>query len=264
VRRTVAYAAGLITMSVIWTACGDPGTSDGGRLPPSNSYAGTWRLIKGNGPDGEVPMVKGYRITLNITGEQVGGTAACNSYGGDVAIDGHSFRLKGGLQMTEMGCAPQVHDSEAAYVDALTDIDTIARDADTLTLTGPATELDFELVPPPPVAQLTDTVWHLESLIEGTGPDGTVSSAAPARLVLRRDGTVSGSTGCRSLEGEWIERGDEILFTRLAAEGQCSADLQEQDGHVVGALGDGFTTDIEGRTLTVFSKGELGLQYKAE
>jgi heat shock protein HslJ len=82
--------------------------------------------------------------------------------------------------------------------------------------------------------------------------------------VLTSDGTLSGSTGCRELEGEWTERGDELLFTRLAAEGHCSEDLKEQDSHVLSVLGDGFTARIDGQTLMLLSKGELGLGYRAE
>jgi heat shock protein HslJ len=194
----------------------------------------------------------------------VAGTAACNSYGGNAQIEGDSFRVADGLSMTEMGCAPNVMDSEAAYLDALTRVNTIARDGETLTLAGPETELRFEFLPPPPTAHLTDTRWRLESLIEGTGPEGIVTSAAPAQLVLRNNGALSGSTGCRDFDGEWIERSDEILFTQLAASGSCRADLQEQDGHVLGVLGDGFTAHIEGQTLTILSRGDLGLQYRAE
>lgn len=249
-------------LCLVVTACENAATLKGETPPSSSSYAGTWRLTHGRGPDGDVPLVKGYRITLNID-ERVRGTSACNSYGGDVAIDEESFRLKDGLEMTLIGCAPKVMDSEELYLDALAAVDTIARDQDTLILSGPDTELRFELLPPPPIAQLTDTPWQLESLIEGAGREGTAKSAAPARLILRSDGKLSGSTGCRDLEGEWIQRGDEILFTKLAAEGHCPAELQDQDGHVVEVLGDGFTAEIEAQILTLVSKGELALRYTA-
>ena len=211
-----------------------------------------------------MPVIKGYRITLDITDRKAGGTAACNSYGGDVDINGDSFRLKGGLLMTEMACDEEAMDSEAAYVDALATVDTIAREGNSLTLTGPDAELHFEGLSPPPIAQLTDTIWRLESLIEGTGPEGTAVSAAPARLVLSGDGELSGSTGCREFEGEWLQRGDEIVFTTFTTQGDCPPGLQEQDSHILGVLGDGFTAEIEEQSLTVFAKAELGLNYIAE
>jgi heat shock protein HslJ len=148
-------------------------------------------------------------------------------------------------------------------VSALLDVTSIARQDDRLTLTGPGSELHFELLPLVPTAELTDTLWELESLIEGSGPDGVGSSAFPAGLTLSSDGSVTGSTGCRRLEGKWVENGDEILFTELSAEGNCQDELERQDEHVVTVLGDGFTAEIDGRTLTLFSAGELGLVYRA-
>ena len=220
--------------------------------------------MEGGGPEGEVRLVDGYRITLTVNGGEVGGTSACNTYGGPLDSDDDSFAVKGGLSMTEMGCNPKVMEAEASYLAALGDVDSASRDGDTLTLTGPDTELLFEFQPPAPVAQLTDTDWHLESLLEGTGNEASGMSASPAQLMLKSDGTLSGSTGCRSFEGEWVRRGDEILFTRLASEGQCPPELQQQDGHVLGVLGDGFTADVEAQSLTVFSRAELGLQYSAK
>nr|MBA2599931.1 META domain-containing protein [Actinomycetota bacterium] len=256
--------AGLIALCVIAIACGEAGQPSRGGPTSSIPYAGTWRLTDGRGPDGEVPLGKGYRITLDISDRKAGGTAACNIYGGDLDINGDYFSLKGGLVMTEMACDPQAMDSEAAYVDALAAVDTIAWEGNSLTLTGPDAELHFEGLSPPPIAQLTDTIWRLDSLIEGTGPEGTAVSAAPARLILRGDGELSGSTGCREFEGEWLRRGDEILFTRFTTEGDCPPDLEEQDNYIVGVLGDGFTAEIEEQSLMVFGKAELGLHYVAE
>jgi heat shock protein HslJ len=262
-RRRVKGIAVSIGLSVLAVTCGVAGTPRNDGPPSTNTYEGAWVLVHGRSHGGEVPLVDGYRITLTLADDEVGGTAACNSYGGRVAIVGDSFSLKDGLSMTEMACAPHVMGSESAYIAALSAVDMITLDGNTLTLTGPDTELRFERLAPPPIRELTDTTWHLESMLEGTGPDGTASSAAPAELLLTSDGKLSGSTGCREFEGEWIERGDEILFTRLSAEGLCSRDLQGQDDHVLGVLGDGFTARIEANTLTVYGSAELGLLYSA-
>lgn len=130
-------------------------------------------------------------------------------------------------------------------------------------MSGGDAELVYRQVPPPPTAELVGTTWRLESLIEGRGSAGIVSSAHPARLKLSGDGSFAGTTGCRGLSGEWTERIDEILFTTMSADGNCSENLRAQDGHVVGVLGDGFTASIEGQELTVFaSRGDLGLVYR--
>jgi heat shock protein HslJ len=215
-----------------------------------------------------VPLIKGYRITLEIAAESVTGKSACNTYGGRMDTSGDSVSLDG-LGGTEMGCARPVMHSEETYLNTLLVADTIEREGDTLTLTGPDAELVFELVTPPPVAELTDTVWQLESLLEGSGNEASGSStAAPAELILRSDGTLSATTGCQELEGEWSQRADEIVLPLLSSRNRCGPDispeLRQQDIHVSGVLGDGFTFDLEGQTLTVFSVGGRGLQYTAK
>lgn len=258
VNRTRRLVAALVAVGAVAAACGRPAAPAGGTSP---SYDGTWQLADGSGPGGPVPIVHGHRITLDIAGEAIGGTAACNGYGGDARIAGDTFTVAGGVAVTDMACADPVMESEAAYLEALSGAIAIARERDTLSLSGPRIELRFRLVPAPPTAELVETDWQLESLLTGAG--GTVTSAAPARLFLAAGGGVSGSTGCRRFDGRWIERGDEILFTELAAEGDCEPRLRDQDAHVLSVLGDGFRATIDGRTLRVVSDGENGLTYSA-
>ena len=261
--------AGLVALCLFAIACGEPSEPRSGDPAPATPYAGTWRLTDGGGPEGEVRLVDGYRITLTVNGGEVGGTSACNTYGGPLDSDDDSFDVSGGLGMTEMGCNPKVMEAEASYLAALGDVDTASRDGDTLTLTGPDAELLFELVTPPPVAELTDTAWQLESLFVERGSDASGSSAAaPAELLLKSDGTLSATTGCQDLEGEWSQRADEIVLPSLSSRNRCGPDaspeLRQQDSHVSDVLGDGFTFDLEGQTLTVFSMGGRGLQYTAK
>jgi hypothetical protein len=49
----------------------------------------------------------------------------------------------------------------------------------------------------------------------------------------------------------------------MAAEGECTADLSEQDSRVVTVLGDGFRVAVEDQTLTLTAAGEQGLVYRA-
>jgi heat shock protein HslJ len=208
-------------------------------------------------------LIADYPITLTVSGENVSGAAACNNYGGAVTAAGSSFKINV-ASMTEMGCADRVLRSQEAYLAALSQTDSVVRHADTLTLRGGTAELSFALLPPAPTTDLVETKWRLESLIEGRGPSGVATSAHPAHLILRTDGTLRGSTGCRRLRGEWIEEGERILFTSLSATGRCSKELAPQDSQVVGVLGDGFTASIEGLELSVFAaRGDRGLVYHA-
>lgn len=266
-RRLVA----LSLLGFAFGACGSggassPATPGAPTLDASggnSSYRGVWKLESGQGPKGPVPVLRDAHITLQIEDGRVSGRSACNSYEGPVRISGKSFEVPG-VGGTLMGCFGKVARAEQTYLAALQAADTIELRGDELSLTGDRTQLLFRRLPPPPTAELVGTTWHLETLLQGTGDEATASSAASAELILLRDGTFTGSTGCRRLEGEWVENLNEILFTSMAAKGECSDDLAAQDRHVVGVLGDGFTAEIEGQQLTIVNlRGGGGLVYRA-
>ena len=162
-----------------------------------------------------------------------------------------------------IGRHPDVMETEARYHSALESVEAIHRKEDTLVLSGDGAELVFAFVPPPPTRELTDVRWELRSLISGRA-DATVSSAHPAHLYFGSDGSFRGFTGCRAIDGEWIEQGDRITFTYFGAkEGDCSEELVDQNNEIIN-LGDGFTFDIEGETLSIRGRfSEVGLQYRA-
>ena len=134
-------------------------------------------------------------------------------------------------------------ESERSYLNALLGVDTLATSSDQMTLTGEGVELVFAPAPPAPVGDLTGTVWVLTRLIQGE----TVSNAAGDRATLElfSDKSMLGSTGCRSLHGRYSVSGAEVLVTELAAEGECPADLRDQDSHVLSVLGDGFRAALD-------------------
>lgn len=221
---------------------------------------GDWQLTSGSLDGAGIPLVDGQRITLNLTESEFGGIAACNSYGGTHTVSGAELLL-GAIAVTEMACAPLVMESEATYLAALSRVISYNPTEDRLRLAGDGVALDYVRLEPVPTAMLVDTVWELDTLIEAD-----VSSSVrgePATLELRNDGTLVGGTGCRALTGRWIESGDIIRLVEFAADGDCPADLQDQDAHVATVLGDGFTVEIEGSRLTVTAPGRIGLSYRA-
>lgn len=251
-RRAVVLAS---LAAALLAACGGGGPTAGGP-----DIDGAWVLEAGTLEDRPIPIVAGSRITLTIDGSEIGGTAACNLYGGTIAREGSDVRIDA-LTQTEMACDEPIMASEAAYVAALRAVRTAARDGDRLTLGGANVELRFGLLPPVPAAELVGTTWKLDSLISGE----SVSSVGgePATLHLEEDGTLTGSTGCRSFRGRYVLSGDEVRVTALTAgERTCPADVVAQDGHVLAVLGDAFTVEIDGNRLTVAHRGQ-GLGYVA-
>ena len=255
-RTPLAMAAVVLLL----TACGQPDPSPSS-APNDGDPQGTWELVEGVVTGLPVPILDDYRITLTIEGSNIGGTAACNSYGGRLAVVGGRLRIQD-LEQTSMGrCDERAMDAELLYMGGLVDVDSIRLDGDELLLTGPGVDLRFSEVASPPTAEIVDTVWVLETLVSGEAAASTVGE--PATLELRSDGTIHGGTGCRSFDGTWVERGDEIGTPSLAMDDRvCPPDLQDADGHVVSVVGDGFRASVEGNRPTL-TDGANGLVYLA-
>lgn len=233
---------------------------------------GSWLLTSGHLDGVPIEPVAGWDVTMTIDGDTIGGTAACNGYGGTVTV-GDEFELGGSfavgeLSWTEMGCDPAVMALEQQFLQALQAVDSYEL-AGTLSLgrTGVGTSLIFEPLAPVPTADIVGTTWVLDTVIEGDAAWNAPGMDA-ATLTLHPDGTLDGSTGCRQLEGEWVIAGAEIVFTTFAAiddptAGQCAPDAERLDGFIVTVLGDGFTAEVDGQRLTVMSQGAEGLSYTA-
>ncbi len=218
-----------------------------------------WVLVEGVGPDGPIPLVDGWPITMSFEGENVGGRAACNGYDGTYSIDGTSLSI-GELLWEQMGCDGDVGASEAAFLTALPSVDTIGVVNGQLRLSGEGVDLLFERETPVPTAELIGTVWLLDTLIQGEAASSVQGD--PATLLLDADGNVSGGTGCRSFTGSYIINGGSVLFPSFGMEGECPAQLASQDNIVVTVLGDGFSAEVDGDRLTLSSVGNEGLGYR--
>lgn len=221
---------------------------------------GEWRLVEGSHHGDPLPMPDDAPITMAIDGASISGRAACNIYGGDLTIDEDRLTI-GAMSMTEMGCDPALMDAESAYLAALTEAERWARDGDRLTLSGETVELTYDLVPPTPDAALVGTTWRLEGLIAGDAVSSTMGE--PATLHLRDDGTLSGTTGCRTFDGRYELENGVVAVAELVNDDRACPGLEDQDEHVLAVIGSGFAYDIEGGRLTL-TAGRLGLDYVAD
>lgn len=246
----------IALLALIVTACGVAGTPE--------DFDGAWELASGTHQGAAIPILQSHPITMSIGGDAIGGTAACNSYGGNVMIGaGGSFSIGDGVAITEMACMPiEVMEAEQAFVAALVDADRITRTGDTIRLTGPDTDLTFTLIPPVPTADLVGTVWVLDGLISADAV--TSVSGDRATLILSADGTFEGETGCRTFSGEYVVAAGEVQFTNFGANGECDAELRDQDSRVISALEGGFRVEIVGDRMTTRASGDEGLSYRAE
>lgn len=252
----------LLAVALMLTACGSVGSPSPDASEDPFDPQGSWELISGSVDGAEIPLVDDHPITLTIEGTEIGGTAACNSYGGRLTVTDGRLEIRD-LGMTAMACEEPLMAAEAAYTVALNSVESIGGEGGELVLSGPNVELRFDALPPPPTAEVVDTVWVLETLF--VGDVASVVLGERATLELRSDGTFSGSTGCRSFSGDWLERGEQIVAPSFGMDGaECPADLSQQDGHVVSVIGDGFVPSVVGDLLTLTDPGGVGLVYRAE
>lgn len=261
--RTVMLLAPLLVFGAV--ACGDDhpasGPEDDGTLPGvDETPEGAWRLT-----DGPVELIDGHDVTMTIEGDQIGGRAACNQYGGTVDWGADGSFAVGELAQTEMYCEPAgVMELEQAFLGSIGSVDTFAVEDGELVLRGAGDTWTFELLPPVPTAELTGTTWRLDGYVSGDAVSNEIGMDA-ATLVLHPDGTMTGSTNCRELSGTWIESGAEVVLTELAATGECAdAAAADLDGRILEVLGDGFTAAVDGQRLTLTSAGDVGLTYVAD
>jgi heat shock protein HslJ len=240
-----------------------PASADpGGNAPDAPVDGdGDWLLIEATVDGAPIELSDEARVTLSIDGSQVGGTSACNGYGGEIVVADGEVRF-GELFMTMMGCEEPAASIETAYHAALARIRVASMDGEHLVLAGDGVSLRFEAIPPVPTAELTETDWTLDTLT--TGEIATSVAGEPATLRIASDLSFAGSTGCRAFSGRLVETGGELTATEMSMTDQaCPPELAAQDSHVTAVLGDGFRASIDGDRLTLTASGGLGLGYTA-
>ena len=230
----------------------------------SDSVDGTWRMTSGVVDGEDMPVLDGHPITISFEDDRVNGTAACNSYSGRYQLSGSRINFEG-LAMTEMACFPEhAMRAESMYADAITRVDTVTLD-NGLILSSEGVELVFETFERAPDAELTNTVWVLDGLIQN-GAVATPALDTRTSLEFFTDGSMLGDTGCRPFAGRYNVSGPEVIVTEMTADGhQCEPELSDQDSLFLAVLGDRFTFRIEGDRLSVTGRdGNIGLAFLSD
>jgi heat shock protein HslJ len=210
-------------------------------------------------------LVAGSQIRLNFDGDRLGVSAGCNQLGGTWSIDDNAaLVVPDDMAMTEMACdPPALMDQDTWLATFLTSRPTVARDGETLTLTGgdvTITLLDREVADPD--RPLEGTKWTVDGLVAA---DAVSSVPSDVRVpTVRFDGgQVSVDTGCNTGSGDHEATAAEITFgpitTTLIG---CDEPAASVEAHVVGVLHGTVTYQIEAGTLTL-TNGDQGLVLRA-
>lgn len=249
----------VLALLVALSACAAPDAPV--QQPTTEPIDGSWQLTSGAVDGRQIPILDDHPITLTFRGAEIGGTAACNNYGARVRVADGALRIEE-VGLTAMACAPpEAMEAEAVYLEALSRVTAFQRRGDELVAVGDAVDLVYEALPAPPTTDLVDTSWVLDTLV--TGEVAAAPVGEPATLEIRSDGSFSGSTGCRSFAGRWVENANRIDTPEWGLQGECPAGLARQDSHVVSVIGDGFVPTVEGDRLTIADPNGDALVYRA-
>lgn len=263
--------AGFLAL-VLLTACGDatPAGGSGDDGPGASGSTGLVDRLAGRtflsvpGGDGSGPaLVPGSVVRLDFRDGSLGASAGCNSMGGDLSADGDRL-VVGVLSMTEMACDPPLMEQDEWLAQFLSSRPTAQLDGATLTLTSDGTRLVLTEEQPSPMAS---TLWHLDTVLLGPGPDGAASSPPlGARASLRLVGTrLEVRTGCNMGSADVVVEDDVLQVGPLALTKRgCKRELAELEATFVRVLQGAPSYEIDGQRLTVTAEdGSTGLGFRA-
>lgn len=266
-RPGTGAAVVLAALLVVAAGCGNSSSiseADAGEDGPLDG--GTWMLTEGSVDGARFTSPEGSRISLTVEGDKAGGMITCNYWGAIVEINGDRVSFSK-LSSTDAGCGGDSEEARDRFLDAVPRVTTATREGDALELTGAGVSLSFRRNPPVPVDALVGPTWQLETLIH----DGTATPAdAAATLRLDDDGTLTATTGCRELTGDYNVFGDHITFSNFGAANvgrrrDCPPALEEQHEHVRDVFEPGFRVQIDNDRLEVMSRqGNKALGYRAQ
>lgn len=251
----------LLAVVLVLAACAG-GPPLRGSLPEeaaAGDVRGEW-LVTGLVRDGEpVPLPDGVEGTLTVGPKQLSGTAFCNGFGGEYALEDDTLEVRE-LVSTVMACTGDVAAAEGPYMEALQAADArLTVRAGELVLTGDGVELRF--IPRPPVLadDLVGTSWLLQAVT--AGGLGTSALGSPALLEFRPDGRFLAGTGCGTVSGTWEARPDGVSTSVVGHEGDCSGELAQQDENVAAVFARGFDARISRGRLTLTNPDDRSVEY---
>ncbi len=264
----------VVVLALVIAACGSGddevdttgSTGSGGTRGEGSDVIGDWTIseITTDGETVEVP--EGALITLGLDGAAVGGTAACNSYGGQYRTEGDQMVFEE-LFWTEMGCEAPLMNLEALVLGVLGASPRFAATVDSLTLTADSTVLRFAPTPEVEVAALVDNEWELSGFIEGPAASSR-AGVERVHLLFAADGSLGGNAGCNGLRSTWSTEDDtlsigalsigEVAITRMS----CGPEIDDLEQTVLAILAEVDRYEIEGQRLVVWA-GDDALDLRA-
>jgi heat shock protein HslJ len=273
--RRPAVALAAVACLLLLAACGDDGATDpagGGSGGIDGEYVAV-EVLEGGEPK---VLVEATTIRLRLQDGQLSASAGCNHIvGGFTADDG--FLRVDALGTTDMGCDPARHEQDEWLAEVLSSSPAVEARHDGLVIRGDRAEITFvDRATADPDRELVATTWIVDGFVSGSGPDGSVASAAgeDARVVFEANGFVTGSDGCNELgyggpsaqeptDGLRYEvDGDRITFSGAPVTTARACPDVDTDRFWAVLTGT-VTWDVDGSRLSLLDETGRGVVYRA-
>ncbi|MDV2481993.1 META domain-containing protein [Methanoculleus sp. Wushi-C6] len=249
----------------------------------------SWRLASLAGENGTMtPVISGTNVTANFDADgRLGGSAGCNSYGADYAVDGANLRIEPPIR-TEMYCSepPGLMDQEDRYLAFLTEaasyrVERVTENGERISLgatISSRTESDrliltdrngtdilvFEPVFPTPDLPLAGTDWVLDGYSTGGDAVSSVIAGTTITATFSPDGNVTGNAGCNHYGGNYLLDGTNLSVSSVYSTLMyCEepAGTMEQEARYLGHLANVSSYRVEGDRLTLTDAAGIDLLF---
>jgi heat shock protein HslJ len=190
---TLRRSLSLLTLlPFVLVACADDGggSTDGGSTDPAAIEGIEWSLDRGSIASLISDAPQDAVVTIEFEDREVGGRAACNSYGGAYQARNDGSIAFEAFSVTEMACDEPLMALESAYLAALGQVTGFNVEGD-LTLAGGDVTLRFNAVPAPEPLPLVGTAWTLTTIASGDTVSSTIAGTdTTAELTV--EGSIAG------------------------------------------------------------------------
>ncbi|MGH2539066.1 MAG: META domain-containing protein [Actinomycetota bacterium] len=244
----------MVTLVVGASACAENGSSGDG--DPTSIVGTTWILGAASAEALVDEVMPGdARATIRFGHDgAVGGSTACNTFGGDyTAGDDGALSIEPGA-MTQIACEEPLMRLEAAYTAALAEVASfeVIDEGAGLVLSGGETTLTYTAERP---VALEGTAWRVDGIAIGGDAVSSTIAGAEAELTFDAAG-VTGTTGCNRLTGSSVidggAREGSISFSDIGTTTKlCEPDVMEQEAQILAALEAAERYSIEGSTMSL-------------
>ncbi len=220
-----------------------------------SDLTGTWVATAydtwGEGP---VAPLRGSTLTVSLlSAGRLEGQTACGPFLGGYSVDGQAIRL-GIISSGSGSCRQRLDDEAFGFTQALAAVTGWAQGPTGLQLLDDEGRVRVSLERP--LEGSPAGAWLVERLARTGGELGPILGGSEVSLVLADDGSFTGDTGCRQLEGSYTVEADRIVIAPivvvgLPCDGPDLRPLQRQDRRLLALLDEAVAWRRSGATLTL-------------